>query len=149
MENQKAGKKRGWIKWLFIVTGVLWFSLISYVFNDCSRAVEKEMEIVESRKKNRKKGGGSRKPIVQNSGWDNSVYQAKAFLKANLKDPDSYESIEWGIVREVLPGLDGKKLYGATYYTWNKYRAKNSYGAYVVQTKEFWLDKSGNVLHMK
>lgn len=39
---------------------------------------------------------------VENSEWDGSVIQAELYLKKILKDPDSYESIEWGQVIEII-----------------------------------------------
>ena len=39
--------------------------------------------------------------IVSNSGWDASVYQVERYLKDNLKDPKSYEAIEWSKVQKV------------------------------------------------
>lgn len=89
-------------------------------------------------------GGSSSEPstpreTVYNSSWDGSVYQAEAYLKRNLKDPDSYESIEWG---KVAKNSDGN------YITWCKYRAKNSFGGYMVNKHMFILSPSGDVLSM-
>ena len=75
-------------------------------------------------------------PKIQNSAWDGSVYQVKNYLKKNLKDPDSYESIEWGSVVEK----DGN------YQVRHKYRAKNSFGGFVVENCLFILNKEGNVI---
>jgi hypothetical protein len=72
---------------------------------------------------------------VSNSGWDGSVYQVKRYLKNNLKDPDSYQSIEWGPVSKKDGG----------YMVRHKYRAKNSFGGYDVQDQIFMLDSEGNV----
>jgi len=77
--------------------------------------------------------------VVSNSPWDASVYQVEDYLKRTLKDPDSYQSIEWWKVKKTLLGF--KVLH--------KYRAKNSFGGYVVETAEFVLDSNGNVLSMK
>ena len=38
---------------------------------------------------------------VTNSGLDASVYQVEQFLDDNLRDPDSYESIDWSPVTET------------------------------------------------
>ena len=66
----------------------------------------------------------------------------KFFLKHNyLKDPDSYEAIEW-----IAFGTYNKE--NDTYFALHKYRAKNSFGGYVVEEKVFVLDKDGNVLKM-
>ena len=73
---------------------------------------------------------------VYNSSWDGSVRQVERYLKNNLKDPDSYESIEWS---NVVKQDDG------SFIVRHKYRAKNSFGGYVVEEKYFTLDSSGNV----
>lgn len=75
-------------------------------------------------------------PKIQNSPWDGSVYQVENYLKKNLKDPDSYQSIEWSSVAEK----DGN------YQVRHKYRAKNSFGGYVVENCIFTLNKEGNVI---
>lgn len=78
---------------------------------------------------------------IQNSPWDASVYQVENYLKRNyLKDPDSYQSIEWGKVVE----LNSDK-----YVVRHKYRARNSYGGYVVEEKLFVLDAEGNIIDTK
>lgn len=77
---------------------------------------------------------------VKNSGWDGSVKQVKEYLKYNyLRDPDSYESIEWSEVKRKDDG----------YYVRHKYRAKNGLGGYVVANQLFHLDFSGNVVDVK
>lgn len=73
---------------------------------------------------------------VENSSWDGSVSQVKDWLRENLKDPGSLEFIEWGTVVETSSG----------YFVRVKYRAKNSFGGYVIEEKIFTLDHSGNVL---
>lgn len=84
----------------------------------------------EVRKKN------SVNSVVENSPWDGSVYQVKKYLNKTLKDPRSYESIEWG---KVI-------MENGHYYVAHKYRAKNSFGGYVIETCLFELDKKGNVI---
>lgn len=76
-------------------------------------------------------------PKIENSAWDGSVYQVKKYLKNNLKDPDSYESIEWS---KVLKNNDG------TYSVRHKYRARNSFGGMVIENWIFTLDENGNVI---
>lgn len=73
--------------------------------------------------------------IVSNSPWNGSVYQVEEWLKANLKDPGSLEIIEW---RKVARD-------GSSYVVSVKYRAKNSFGGYVVDDKLFFLDTAGRV----
>ena len=73
--------------------------------------------------------------IVENSTWDGSVRQVKDYLRLNLKDPGSVEYIEWGNVVEQEDGFIVRV----------KYRAKNSFGGYVIEEKRFKLDRSGTV----
>lgn len=75
--------------------------------------------------------------VVQNSGWDNSVYQVERYLENILKDPDSYDGIEW--TRVVPTGSGG-------YAVRHKYRARNSFGGMVIEDRIFVLDAAGNVL---
>ena len=75
-------------------------------------------------------------PKIQNSAWDGSVYQVENYLKKNLKDPDSYEGIEWSSVVEK----DGN------FQVRHKYRAKNSFGGYVIENCIFTLNKEGIVI---
>lgn len=75
--------------------------------------------------------------IVSNSAWDGSVRQVETWLEQNLKDPNSFEAIEWG---KVLKADSGNFLVRV------KYRAKNSYGGYVIEEKLFELSPQGGVL---
>jgi hypothetical protein len=75
---------------------------------------------------------------VENSAWDGSVFQVKRFLKRNLNNPGSYESIEWGNVKKTSEG----------YAVRHKYRAKNGFGGYVVEDQVFYLDFEGNVTNV-
>ena len=56
-----------------------------------------------------------------------------------VRDPDSYESIEWSEVKRKDDG----------FYVRHKYRAKNGFGGYVVTNQLFHLDFSGNVVDVK
>ncbi len=78
---------------------------------------------------------------VSNSAFDASVWQVKHYLKKHyLKDPRSYESIEWSPVHpNEINGNVG-------YWVRHKFRAKNSFGGYVVENKIFHLDREGNVI---
>lgn len=89
-----------------------------------SEEVSKEMEKLENL------------PNIENSVWDGSVYQVKNYLKKNLKDPDSYEGIEWS---NVIKNSD------ETYTVRHKFRARNSFGGMVIEDWVFILDKEGNV----
>lgn len=75
--------------------------------------------------------------VVHSSGWDGSVSQVKTYLKANVKDPASLEFIEWSPVRKTP---EGQFLVRA------KYRARNSFGGYVVENNIFLLSRSGSVI---
>jgi hypothetical protein len=79
-----------------------------------------------------------RKPVaaVQNSAWDGSVYQVEDYLEDHLKDPDSVQYIEWSAVVKI----------GSGYVVRCKYRAKNSFGGYVLAHQYFRMDKKGNVV---
>jgi len=77
--------------------------------------------------------------VVYNSEWDASVYQVKDWLKQNLKDPKSLEYIEWS---KVINTADN-------YVVRVKYRAKNSFGGYVVSNQLFTLSKTGTVLNVQ
>jgi uncharacterized membrane protein YkgB len=90
-----------------------------------------------------KEAGSDKTEIVSNSAFDASVYQVECYLKREyLKDPDSYEGIEWSKVQKD----NSNSLY--KYYVRHKYRAKNSFGGYVVEEKIFYLDQSGNVVRV-
>ena len=65
----------------------------------------------------------------KNSVWDAAIKPVVDYLKANLKDPDSLEFIEWSQV--ILQEVQGKKYWAVRV----KYRAKNSFGGYVVEEK--------------
>jgi len=78
----------------------------------------------------------STRDAVQSSGWDSSVSQVKSWLKKELKEPGSLEFIDWSPVE--------KTDYG--YMVRTRYRAKNSFGGYVVENKLFRLSKSGVVI---
>lgn len=57
------------------------------------------------------------------SAWDGSHRELERWIKKNIKDPRSYEHIETRF------GMDGDTVIVAT-----TYRAKNSFGGYVVNT---------------
>lgn len=66
----------------------------------------------------------------------------RSFLKRHyLKDPDSYEGISWDAF-----GVYSKE--NNTYFVLHTYRAKNSFGGYVVEEKLFVLDSDGNVINI-
>lgn len=73
---------------------------------------------------------------VSNSGWDGSVWQVERWLERHLKDPDSFEAIEWGSVIQVEDG----------YTVRLRYRAKNSFGGFDISDQLFILDRTGQVV---
>lgn len=81
-----------------------------------------------------------REAKIVNSGYDSSVWQVEDYLEENLKDPDSYEGIDWSPVEKTDDG---------NYMVRHKYRAKNSLGGYVVENKIFLLNKYGKVILTK
>jgi len=73
---------------------------------------------------------------VKNSQWDGSVDVAERYLKRNLlKDPSSYESINWS---QVSKNPDG------SYQVSNTFRARNSFGGMGIQTITFIINSSGD-----
>lgn len=76
---------------------------------------------------------------VNNNKWNGGVKQVEDYLERTLRDPDSYESIEWSEVKQKADG----------YYVRHKYRAKNGFGGYVVTNQLFHLDFNGNVVDVK
>lgn len=73
---------------------------------------------------------------VQNSAWDGSVQQVVSYLKKEyLIDPLSYQPIEWSPVQQVNDG----------YWVRHQYRARNSFGGYVVMDQVFHLNMDGKV----
>lgn len=75
------------------------------------------------------------RPAVRNSKWDGGVRQVEDYLERHLKDPDSVEYIEWSPVAEIPEGFQVRV----------KYRAKNSYGGYVIEEKLFRLTSEGQI----
>lgn len=80
--------------------------------------------------------------VVYNSSFDGSVAQVEKYLEKNLKDPDSYEAIEWSDVKKV----EGQSH---RFVVRHKYRAKNGFGGMKIENKLFYLDGSGNVIDYK
>lgn len=74
--------------------------------------------------------------MVENSAWDASVPAVTDYLKSNLKDPDSFQAIEWSPVKKIESG---------GYMVRCKYRAKNSFGGYVVENKVFIMTTDGAI----
>ena len=79
--------------------------------------------------------------IVYNSSWDGSVRQVENWFKRNLKDPKSVDVIDWYEVKKN----DQQKFYIVKC----DFRAKNSFGGYVVHHYNFYIDFSGNMIHVR
>ena len=62
--------------------------------------------------------------------FDENSKIVKDYLNTHLKDPDSYQSIEWSPAKESKDG-DGSIAIR------HKYRAKNSFGGYEIEEKLF------------
>lgn len=101
------------------------------LYNDLSKILFKDND-----KETSPSSSKMNKVKVENSSWDGSVYQVKKYVKKHLKDPSSYESIKWGKVQQN----------GNEYKVLHTYRAKNSFGAYVIEGGVFTLDMNGNVI---
>ena len=133
-----------------ITKGNLYIEIVEYKYTDhlrieCENSpVVYEMKVEKWRKEatNINTGndeiGNSPNVEVKNNLYDGGVKQVKDYLKYTLRDPDSYESIEWSEVKEKADG----------YYVRHKYRAKNGFGGYVVANQLFHLDFSGNVVEV-
>lgn len=74
--------------------------------------------------------------LAVNSAWDGSVSTVESYLKNILKDPSSFDAIEWSEV---------KKIDDKTCAVRCKYRAKNSFGGYAIENTLFYLDLNGHV----
>jgi len=70
----------------------------------------------------------------------NAIIEATHYLKSNLRDPDSYESIQWGTLNELKNG---------SYSISNTYRAKNGFGGINVEEKTFLFSKDGYLQGME
>ncbi len=119
-------------------TAIVLIFLVSFIFSKCDSKSSPPTVATPS-------APSAQVAVVSNSAWDGSVYQVERWLKDNLKDPDSFKAIEWSPVVEVPPGssLPHKFIVRC------KYRAKNSFGGYVIEQKMFYLDSEGNVVNVQ
>ena len=70
------------------------------------------------------------------SGWDHSVSCVESYLKKGyLRDPDSYESVNWGRVEKNNDG---------TYEVTHTFRARNGFGGMDEETKTFIIGSDGS-----
>ena len=120
----KNKEKRTYKRWAI---SILWFIVVFSVFYLISLFYSSDTPSPPNRE------------TVYNSEWDGSVSQVESWLEANLKDPHSLEFIEWSPVQ---------KIYDGRFMVRVKYRAKNSFGGYVIENKVFSLDSSGTVVNV-
>jgi len=78
----------------------------------------------------------------QFSPWDGSHRNLYHYLKENAKDPDSLEHIE----TRYKKNLDKNGKFNNTISVTTKYRAKNSFGGYVVEQISADCDIDGNII---
>lgn len=77
---------------------------------------------------------------VYNSAYDGSVWQVEKWMKSResiLKDPDSFQAIDWSQVK--------KDAESGGYAVRCKYRARNGFGGYTIENRLFGLDRQGNI----
>ena len=115
--------------------------LLQYTNMPVMHAIQEKIRIKDKERNDRREkaimaSGGVE---ITNSSYDGSVSQVKDYLRKNLKDPKSYEGIEWGKLKEEQNG----------YSVYHKYRAKNSFGGYVIEAQVFYLDFGGNVIRVQ
>ena len=79
-----------------------------------------------------------RGPKPKNSAWDGSLSVVERWVKGRLKDPDSYEHVS-----TTIPVEDG-----AFWRVGTSYRAKNSFGAKVLEGHTFWI-QNGEIVKDK
>lgn len=105
-------------------------SVLSYTCNSCSSSTVNEHI----------------NPNITNSEYDGSVPCVEDYIKEHLNDPSSYESVEW--TKVVKLDTSFARLYsGAQYATVAKYRAKNGFGALVLQKTMFYFTDYGKVVY--
>lgn len=75
--------------------------------------------------------------IVSNSAYDGSVRQVEEWMKKNLNDPGSLQVVEWSPVVKTEQG---------NFVVRCKFRAKNTMGGLVLQSKAFILGPTGIVM---
>jgi hypothetical protein len=91
-----------------------------------------------------RKENHSKQEVVFNSDYNGSVSQVEKYYKKEyLKNPDRYEGISWSSVQTENSNTQFK------YYVRLKFRAKNSFGAYVIEEMMFYLDNEGSVVSIK
>lgn len=90
-------------------------------------------------RESREREAESKPPSVVNSAWDGAVHQVVDYLKKNTHDPRSLSYVDWSPVCRVADG----------YAVRCKFRAKNAFGALVLENMIFTLDFDGAVIGAK
>lgn len=74
-------------------------------------------------------------PVSTEFGEYEAKNAVKQYLYENLRDPDSYEAVAWSKLNSA----------GGNFIIDHRYRAKNGFGGYNVETKKFII-KDGKVV---
>jgi hypothetical protein len=91
-----------------------------------------------------RKENHSKQEVVFNSDYDGLVSKVEKYYKKEyLKNPDSYEGISWSGVQTENSNTQFK------YYFRHKFRAKSSFGGYVIEEMMIYLDNEGFVVSVK
>lgn len=121
--------------------GCLYIIVLIVFVSFCISFCDKEQN--QSNKQNEPESPDLSEAIVRQSKWDGSVRQVTHYLEENLKDPDSYQSIDWSTLNDN--GGNGRFRYMVRH----KYRAKNSFGGYDIANQIFYLDAYGTIVDIK
>lgn len=125
MKNEKSKERLQWKILLILVGIVLFFSFANRYGKGPSKSNGSKTENYVNR---------------QGPSQTEAMAGVRVYLKRYyFKDPDSYQGISW----EAF-GIYNQE--NNTYFALHKYRAKNSFGGYVVEEKLFVLDSNGNVV---
>lgn len=108
---------------IIIVAVFIFFKFLVWIY-DTNTKIHREARVVEE--------------IVSNHKYDGEVWQVTSYLKRQLRDPDSYQSIKWYKASKESDH----------YLVRHRYRAKNGFGGYMIEDKVFKLDDKGNVIFM-
>ena len=139
-EFMRTASKRIANKGIGCISLIIILMVISYIFRDSDSSkttIEMKPKTVVTEKSSTTT---STSLPVQNSAWDGSVFQVKQWLKDNLDDPQSVDYVDWSPV---------SKSDGGNWMVRVKFRAKNAYGALILNNWVFYLDDLGQVLYYK
>ncbi len=136
MEAQKTKKKVP--TWLIVVLVIAGLGIIGSIVNRSKGEQSTPAAAPTAEESKTPAPPPEPQEIVSNSAWDGSVSQVKEYLRKNLNDAKSVEYVEWSPVFKFEDG--------SGFAVRCKYRAKNSFGAYVLEEKLFKLDSAGRVI---